>query len=101
MKDKNIDELLKTTEQLNRADREAVNAWQNRIISGMVDAARQETNRLEHHLLEMPLSVILYQWIIIRLKSRPWRLLVPASLAMALLLQGILARFNLVQFLTH
>lgn len=101
MKEKSFKELLKKTEGSRRVSQEAVRSAQNRVISEMVNAAHREADRLEHHLLEMPLSVIIYQWIIVRLKSRPWRLLVPASLAMALLLQGFLARFNLLQILAH
>jgi hypothetical protein len=67
----------------------------------MVATSRKEEERLENHLLEMPLSVIVYKWIIVRLKSRPWRLLIPTAIALSLLLQGLLSRFNLVQFLGH
>ena len=101
MKVKSFEELLKKTEGQRRVSQEVVRSAQNRVISEMVSATHRESDRLEHHLLEMPLSVIIYQWIIVRLKSRPWRLLVPASLAMALLLQGFLARFNLLQILAH
>ena len=82
-------------------EREITAKLQNRIISQMVATARQEADRLEHHLLDMPLSVIIYQWIIIRLKNRPWRLLFPASIALSILLQGILGKFNLFQFLSR
>lgn len=81
-------------------DREITAKFQDKVISRMITAARQEADRLEHHLLEMPLSVILYQWIIIRLKNRPWRLLFPVSIALSILLQGILRNFNVIQFLS-
>lgn len=87
--------LLKQTQK----DRQLTTVYQNKIITQMITTARQEADRLEHHLLEMPLSVIIYQWIIIRLKSRPWRLLFPASIALSILFQGILVRFNIIQFL--
>lgn len=95
MNEQELEMLLKRTQK----DRQLTTVRQNMIISQMVIAARRETDRIEHHLLEMPLSVIIYQWIIIRLKSRPWRLLFPASIALSILLQGILGRLNIIQFL--
>lgn len=97
MNERELEMLLKQTQK----DRQLTRAYQNRIISQMIITARRETDRLEHHLLEMPLSVIIYQWIIIRLKSRPWRLLFPASIALSILLQSILGRFNIIQFLSR
>ncbi len=101
MKEKQLAELLQTTASLRNSDREAAENYRNEIVSRMVQTAHQETDRIEHHLLEMPLSVIIYKWFILRLKSRPWGLLVPASLAIGILLQGLLSRFNLLQFLGH
>lgn len=97
MNDKELKVLFKQTQK----DRQQSTIYQNRIISQMIATARQEADRLEHNLLEMPLSVILYQWIIIRLKNRPWRLLFPASIALSILLQGILRNFNVIQFLSR
>jgi hypothetical protein len=101
MDEKSLQELFGRTQKARREEQEAVNAWQDRIIAKMVATAHRETDRLEHHLLEMPLSVIVYQWVIIRLKHRPWRLLIPVSVVLTLLLQGILSRFNLFQLLTR
>jgi hypothetical protein len=99
--EKQIRQLMERTKPVHQAHQEAVNALQDRIISRMVETAHQETDRLEHHLLEMPLPVIIYQWVIIRLKCRPWRLLIPASVALTLLLQGVLSRLNILQMLTR
>lgn len=101
MKTDPIKKLINRTQDLRRQDQAAVQSAQNRIVAAMVTTTQRETERLEHHLLELPLTVIIYQWLIIRLKSRPWRLLLPASLALSLLLQGILVRFNLPQLLAH
>jgi uncharacterized membrane protein len=97
--EKQIRQLMERTKPVRQIEQEAVAAFQDRIISRMVETARRETDRLEHHLLELPLSVIIYQWLIIRLKYRPWRLLVPASVALTLLLQGVLSRINIIQIL--
>lgn len=99
MDEKQIRQLMERTKPVRQIEQEAVAAFQDRIISRMVETARRETDRLEHHLLELPLSVIIYQWLIIRLKYRPWRLLVPASVALTLLLQGVLSRINIIQIL--
>jgi hypothetical protein len=96
-----VDEILKNTEPLRKQEQQAVINAGNRIITKMIDTANRESDRIEHHLLEMPLPVITYQWVILRLKSRPWRLLIPASVALTLLLQSLLSRFNLLQFLAH
>lgn len=102
MNERLFDELLKKSKSLREEDQELARVLQNKTVSRMIDAAHRETDRLEHHLLEMPLSVIIYQWVIIRLKSRPWRLLVPASLALGLLLQSLLTRINpFLLFLSH
>ena len=101
MDEKSLQELFERTKEIRREEQEAVNACRDRIVSQMITAAHHEADRLEHHLLEMPLSVIIYQWIIIRLKHRPWRLLIPVSMVLTLLLQGILFRFNLFQFFTR
>lgn len=101
MDEKQIRQLMERTKTVREAHQEAVDAFRDRIISRMVETAHQETDRLEHHLLEMPLSVIIYQWVIIRLKYRPWRLLLPASVALTLLLQGVLSRLNILQILTR
>lgn len=54
-----------------------------------VHAMSQEVDRcretLAHHLLDLPLWHVLYFWTILRLKYRPWRILVPASLIAVLL----------------
>lgn len=99
MKEQDFERLLTETEGLCNEDRKAATAMENRIVSRMIATSRKEEERLENHLLEMPLSVIVYKWVIVRLKSRPWRLLIPTSIALSLLLQGFLSRFNLVQFL--
>lgn len=101
MDEQQIRQLMERTQPVRQAEREAVAALQNRIIPRMVETAHRETDRLEHHLLEMPLAVIIYQWVIIRLKYRPWRLLIPASVALTLLLQGVLSRLNILQILTR
>lgn len=98
---KNFEDLIQRTAESRRLDSTATHAMHNRIVSQMVATARRETDRLEHHLLELPLSVIIYQWVILRLKARPWQLLVPISFALSFLLQGILTRVNLWQFLSH
>lgn len=101
MAQQDLEKLLMESKGQWQEDRKAAEAYENRIISRMVATIHQEEERLDNHLLEMPLSVIIYQWVIARLKSRPWRLLIPVSVALSLLLQGILSRFNLVQFLGH
>ncbi len=101
MEEQDFEKLLMKSKDLWIEDRKAAVAYENRIVSRMVATVHQEEERLENHLLEMPLSVIIYQWIIVRLKSRPWRLLIPASVALSLILQGFLSRFNLMQFLGH
>jgi hypothetical protein len=99
MTKKDFESLWKEAEGVQKEDEEAARAMQNRIVSRMVETARRESDRLEHHLLELPLPVILYQWFIIRLKRRPWRILVPASMIVTLLLQGLLGRVNFLQLL--
>lgn len=101
MDDQSLQRLIKKTESLRSEDREATARWQNRIVSRMIDTAHCETERLEYHLSELPLSVVIYQWVIVRLKSRPWRLLVPVSLLLSILFHGVLVRVNLWQFLVR
>jgi hypothetical protein len=56
-------------------------------------AMRREVEKrhesLAHHLLELPLLKVLYFWLILRLKLKPWRVLVPASIMIALLFRLI------------
>jgi len=94
-------ELIDKTKKIREKGIEVTTLWQDKLVSQMVRVADLETERIEHHLLEMPLSVIIYQWIIIRLKTRPWRLLIPASVALTLILQGFLSKFNLLQIMVH
>lgn len=94
-------ELIDKTKKIREEGIEVTTLWQDKLVSQMVRVADLETERIEHHLLEMPLSVITYQWIIIRLKIRPWRLLIPASVALTLILQGLLSKFNLLQIMVH
>jgi hypothetical protein len=101
MDEKQIRRLIENTQPQYQAGQQAIKAMENRVISRMVETAHQEKDRLEHHLLDMPLPVIIYQWVIIRLKYRPWRLLLPASVTLAVLLQGLLARLNILQVLTR
>lgn len=101
MKRQPFEELIAKTAAARQADQAAAAAWQDRIVSQMIDAAHRETDRLEQHLLDTPLSRVIYQWVLLRLKRHPWKMLVPTALALSLLLQEILARFNLLQFLTH
>ena len=101
MEEKEFLKLLKETEEIRTEADEATNLWQNRLVSRMIKVAVQETDRLDHHLMEMPLSVIVYQWIIVRLKTRPWRLLIPASVALTFLLQSLLSKVNLLQIMVH
>lgn len=45
---------------------------------------RSEMNRerdfMENQLLNVSLGLLIYQWIIVRMKVKPWRVLVPASI---------------------
>ena len=99
MPEQDFQKLLEDSAERCNQDQRAAAAMENRIVSRMIAASHKEEERLENHLLEMPLSVIIYKWVIVRLKSRPWRLLVPTSIALSLILQGLLSRFNLAQFL--
>lgn len=101
MEEQDFEKFLAQTKDLGKEDRKDTAAWENRVVSRMVATVHREEERLENHLLEMPLSVIVYQWVIVRLKSRPWRLLIPVSVALSLILQGLLSRVNMVQFLGH
>lgn len=101
MDEQSLQRLIEKTESLRSEDRATTARWQNRIVSRMIDTAHRETERLEYHLSELPLSVVIYQWVIVRLKSRPWRLLVPASLLLSILFHGVLVRVNLWQFLVR
>ncbi len=101
MEEKKFLQLLEETKQIRKEADEITDLWQDRLVSQMVKVAAQETDRLEHHLMEMPLSVIIYQWIIVRLKTRPWRILVPTSIALTLLLQSIFSKVNLLQIMVH
>lgn len=99
MNENEFQKLLNKTQNIRQEDMEQTELWRSRIVSEMIKTARKESDRIEHHLLEMPLSVIIYQWIVIRLKCRPWRLLIPASLLLSILLQGLLSRINILQLL--
>ena len=101
MNEQGLQRLIEKTELFRRKDREAAAQWHNRIVSRMIDTAHRETERLEYHLSELPLSVVIYQWVIVRLKSRPWRLLLPASLLLSAIFHGVLARVNLIQLLVR
>lgn len=101
MKNEQFTQIFHKTNKLRQEDLSATSALQSKVVAKMIATANKETERIEHHLLEMPLSVIIYRWFIVRLKSQPWRLLIPMSMALSLLLQGILSRFNLYQLLFH
>lgn len=92
-----FEELMKKTASSRKENQEATEIIRNKVVSKMIATGRKELERIDHHLLEMPLSVITYQWIVIRLKCRPWRLLIPASFILSFLFQGLLSRINILQ----
>ena len=97
MNEQKFEEIMKHTTSLRKEDQKATEIIHNRVVSRMIETGRKESERIEHHLLEMPLSVITYQWVVIRLKCRPWRLLIPVSLFLSFLFQGLLSRINILQ----
>jgi hypothetical protein len=101
MKRIKLDELLNQTTAAREEGHDAIRNAQNHIVTRMVRQANLEIEKIEHHLLEMSLFVIIYRWFTVRLKAQPWRLLVPASLAISILLQIFFSSFNILKFLAH
>ena len=71
-----IARALPEVREQRRAARQAAHAAV-RAMSREVERC-QET--LAHHLLDLPFWKVLYYWAILRLKYRPWRILIPVSL---------------------
>ncbi len=80
-----LEELLRRAAPQLRKDREE--AWQAsaKTIRAMSQEIERQRETLAHHLLDLPLFQVLYYWLILRLKFRPWRVLVPVSVLTVLI----------------
>lgn len=50
------------------------------LLGLMRNEMNRERDFMENQLLNVSLGLLIYQWIIVRMKVRPWRVLVPASI---------------------
>ncbi len=82
---KEIEDLFQAASPELRAQRRAAMQASLGIIRAMSQEIERYHETLAHHLLDLPLTHVLYYWLILRLKFRPWRVLVPASLLAVLL----------------
>jgi len=62
-----------------RRQREASARFTRQAVRAMSQEVERCRETLAHHLLDLSLVHILYFWVILRLKYRPWRVLVPVS----------------------
>lgn len=77
--------ILARTRPLIKERRLAAEQSAQRTIRAMSQEVERCRESLAHHLLDLPLLHVLYYWTILRLKFRPWRVLVPVSLGAAVL----------------
>lgn len=68
-----------------RRQRTATQQAMQRTIRAMSQEVERCQETLAHHLLDLPLTHVVYFWVILRLKYRPWRVLIPASLLAVLI----------------
>ena len=80
-----VEEILARGAPEIRRQREASRQATQRTIRAMSQEVERCQETLAHHLLDLPLTHVVYFWVILRLKYRPWRVLIPVSLLAVLI----------------
>ena len=80
-----VEEILARGAPAIGRQREASCQATQRTIRAMSQEVERCQETLAHHLLDLPLTHVVYFWVILRLKYRPWRVLIPASLLAVLI----------------
>lgn len=82
------DEILEQASPLLAAHERFAGDHRDRILADMRAEMHQGRDLLEHQLLNIPLGLLVYTWIILRMKTKPWRILVPASIGVWIVLMA-------------
>lgn len=59
---------------------EHVAGHRGELLTLMRSEMKRERDFMENQLLNVSLGLLVYQWVIVRMKVKPWRVLVPASI---------------------
>lgn len=82
------DEILEQASPFLAAQERFAEDHRARLLADMRAEMHQGRDLLEHQLLNISLGLLVYTWIILRMKSKPWRILVPASFGVWIVLMA-------------